>query len=247
MPRHASRILRANVGGIRPLGLIRRRLDYDRKWLLAQAEKARIRGRRRRAISFYRRVLAAEPHDPALHARIAPLLAATGKCFDAWQSYRQAARVHLKNKGREEALALYREATSTLPMRIEAWQWVAKLELKRGRRDSALSALLEGRSKFRSRRWRSEAIVLLREARGIDAWRIDVVLDLTRQLRRSRQIPEAQWILGQLAERTIGRELRIVRGALWRIEPSLKHSWHWIRAAFAAQRSREVALPARNS
>ncbi len=144
------------------MGLIRRRLDYDRNWLLAQAEKARIRGRRRRAISLYRRILAAEPHDPNLHARVAPLLAAAGKRFDAWQSYRQAAQTHLKNKGREEALALYRDATKMLPMQIEAWQWVARLELKREKREAAIGALLEGRTKFRSRRRRPEAIALLR-------------------------------------------------------------------------------------
>jgi thioredoxin-like negative regulator of GroEL len=131
-------------------------------------------------------------------------------------------------------------------MQIEAWQWVARLELKRERSEAAISALLEGRAKFRSRRRRPEAIALLREARNIDAWRVDIVLDLARLLRRSRQSPEAQWILGQLAERTSGRDLRIVRGAQWRIEPSLKHSWNWLRAAFAAQRSLVGRVPARN-
>jgi tetratricopeptide (TPR) repeat protein len=228
------------------LRLIRRRTDYDRKWLLAEAEKARIRGRRQRAISLYRRILAAEPHDPNLHARVAPLLAGAGKRFDAWQSYRQAAQTHLKNQSREEALALYRDATKTLPMQIEAWQWVARLELKRERREAAIGALLEGRTKFRSRRRRPEAIALLREARSIDAWCVDIVLDLARLLRRSGQSPEAQWILGQLAEKTSGRDLRIVRGAQWRIEPSLKHSWKWIHAAFAAQRSIVGRAPARN-
>jgi tetratricopeptide (TPR) repeat protein len=228
------------------LGLIRRSVDYDRKRLLAEAEKARARGRRRRAISFYRRILAAEPHDPNLHARVAPLLAATGKRFDAWQSYRQAAQVHLKNKGRDEALALYRDATKTLPMQIETWRWVAKLELRRERSKAALNALLEGRAKFKTRRRRPEAIALLREARSIDAWRVDIVLDLARLLRRSGQSPEAQWILGQLAERLSGRDLRIVRGAQWRIEPSLRHSWYWLRAAFVAQRSLAGRVPARS-
>jgi len=228
------------------LGLIRRRLDYDRKWLLAEAEKARIRGQKRRAISFYRRILAAEPHEPSLHARIAPLLAATGQRFDAWQSYRHAAQAHLKTDNRDQGLALFRDATKALPHQVEAWQWVAKLELKRGARDAAIGALLEGRTKFRSRRSRPEAIALLREARSIEPWRLDVVLDLVRLLRRSGQSPEAQWILRQLAEKTEGRELRIVRGAQWRIEPSLKHSWYWLRAAFAAQKSLSGRLPARN-
>ena len=243
------------TGGTRPLGLIRRRLDYDRKWLFAEAEKARIRGRRRRAISFYRRILAAEPHDPNLHARVAPLLAASGKRFDAWQSYRQAAKAHLRNNSRDEALALYREATKMLPMQIEAWQSVAKLELRRGREDCAISALLEGRSKLRSRRRRPEAIALLREARSIEPGRLDIAIDpssasahydLARLLRRSGQSPEAQWILNQLAEKLDGRELRIVRGAQWRIEPSLKHSWNWLRAAFSSQKTSGGRVPARN-
>ena len=225
---------------------MRRRPEYDRKWLLAEAENARARGRRRRAISFYRRILAAEPHNPELHARVAPLLAATGKRFDAWQSYRQAAEAHLKNQSRDEALALYREATKILPRQFEAWQWVVKLELAGGRNNAALSALLEGRSRFRSRRRRPEAIALLREAKSIDASRIDIVLDLARLLRRSGQSPEAQWILSQLGERMSGRDLRIVRGAQWRIEPSLKHSWNWLRAAFASQRSSDRHVPARN-
>jgi tetratricopeptide (TPR) repeat protein len=229
------------------LGLIRRHLDYDRKWLLAQAEKARIRGRRRRAISFYRRILAAEPHEPNLHARVAPLLAATGKHFDAWRSYRQAAQAHLRNQSVDEALALYREATKLLPKQIEAWQWVAKLESKRERSEAAIAALLEGRKKFRSRRHRPEAIALLREARNIAAWRVDIALDLARMLRRSQQSHEAQWILGQLADKASGRDLRLLRGALWRIEPSLKHSWNWIRAAFAAQRSLVGSTPASNA
>jgi tetratricopeptide (TPR) repeat protein len=228
------------------LGLIRRHLDYDRKWLLGEAEKARGRGRRRRAISFYRRILAAEPHDTNLHSRIAPLLAATGKRFDAWQSYRKAAQAHLKNRSYQEALTLYRQAAKALPTQIEAWRWVAKLELKCERSEAAIRALLEGRAKFRSRRRRPEAIALLREARSIDAWRIDIVLDLARLLRRTRQAPEAQWILGHLAERMSGRNLRLVRGAQWRIEPSLKHSWNWLRAAFTAQRSLSGRAPARN-
>jgi tetratricopeptide (TPR) repeat protein len=228
------------------LGLIRRHLDYDRKWLLAEAEKARARGRRRRAISFYRRILAAEPHDAYLHARVAPLLAATGQRFDAWQSYRKAAQVLLKNKGREDAIALYREAAKMLPHQIEAWQSAAKLELERGRGDCALTVLLEGRAKFRSRRRRAEAIALLREARSIEPGRVDIALDLVRLLWRSGQTPEAQWILGQLAEQFDGRDLRIVRGVQWRIEPSLKNSWNWIRAAFTTQRSSGNRVPARN-
>jgi len=228
------------------LGFIRRRPDYDRKWLLAQAEKARLRGQRRRAISFYRRVLAAEPREPTLHARVAPLLAATGNRFDAWWSYRQAAQTHVKNRSLDEAAAMYREATKTLPLQFEAWECLANLELSRGRADCALGALLEGRSKFRSRRRRPEAIALLREARSIEPWRVDIVLDLARLLRRSGQVPEAQWLLGQVAERAEGRDLRRVRGAQWRIEPSLKHSWNWIRAAFVSPKGDRPRVPARN-
>ncbi len=59
-------------------GLFRREGRYDRRKLLANAAKARKRGKTKRAIESYRRVLETEPHDTEVHRKIAPLLARVG-------------------------------------------------------------------------------------------------------------------------------------------------------------------------
>ena len=219
------------------MSLFRRHVNYDRKRLLAEAERARAQGRRRRAIALYRRVLAVEPRNPQLNGRIAPLLAQTRQHFDAWQSFRRAAEAHMSSSRAGEALALYREAARCLPRQVEAWQCVAEIERRHGRLKQARKNLLQGSRQLQSRRHRPEAIALLRAAREIEPWHADTVLELARLLGRSRQTPEAQWLLAELAKRSSDRQLQRVRGLQWRIEPSLRHTWHWLRATVAAARS----------
>lgn len=215
------------------MGLFGRNTGYDRKRILADAERARSAGRSRRAVFLYRQVLAAEPNNLELHARIAPLLAKTGERFDAWQSYRRAGDGLLEAKKPEEALRFYREACERLPRQVEAWLQLARLERSRGRHAEARQALLTGRKQFRARGRRPEAIALLKAAREIEPWDAENVLDLARLLARSRQKPEAMSLLEQLADRSAGPLQRRVRGALWRLEPSLRNSWRWLRAGGA--------------
>ena len=63
---------------------------YDRTRILREASAAESKGRLRKAVSLYRRVLIVESKNGELHARIAPLLARTGQYFDAWRSFQQA-------------------------------------------------------------------------------------------------------------------------------------------------------------
>jgi tetratricopeptide (TPR) repeat protein len=212
------------------LNPFKRTLPFDRRRLLEEAEKALMAGKPRRAVDLYRRVLAAEPRNPELNARIAPLLAGLGQEFDAWQAYRTAAQAETQARRVPEALALYREATTCLPRKYAAWQTVASLELRCGRPGAALAALREGRRHLKRRRQRPEAIALLRAARDIEPWNPDIVLDLAQLLARSGQKPEAQWLLGELIERTKGKSLRRMCRLQWNLEPSLWNTWRWLRA-----------------
>lgn len=233
----ASALLVCTPLGRNVVSLFRRRVNYDRKRLLAEAERARAKGRCRRAVALFRRVLAVEPRNAELHARIAPLLAKTKQHFDAWQSFRLAGEALLNTNQAGESLALYREAARCLPRQIEAWQRLAELEHRLGRRKRAREILLRARRNFRSRRHRPQAIALLRAAREIEPWEADTVIDLARLLGSSRQAPEAQWLLEQLAQRSSGPQLRRVRRLQWRLEPSLRHTWYWLRAALGDGRS----------
>jgi len=186
-------------------------------------------------VGLYRRILVAEPHNAELHARIAPLLASSGDHFDAWLSYRRAGSALLKAKRAEAALALYREATESLPRQIETWQWVAKLEKARGQRERARDALLGGRQHQRRRRDQPQAIALLRAALELEPSNLVIVVDLAKLLARAQQSAEAQILLDDMAKQTSGVTLRKVRGAQWRIEPSLRNTWCWLREAVSAR------------
>ncbi len=212
------------------MGLFSHHIPYDRKRLLAEAERARIKGRARRAVRFYRRVLAKEPHDAELNAKVAPLLATIGSDFDAWQSYQRAAKAALKHDQAKLALDLYRNATAHLPREREAWAAVARMERHAGRNAAALEALLEGRQRMKGARRRPEAIWLLREARAIDAWNTDIVLDLARQLAKNGQADEALSLLDEAVERKKGDGLRRTRALIFRFDPTFGNLWRWLRA-----------------
>jgi tetratricopeptide (TPR) repeat protein len=218
---------------------------YDRSRLIQNAERARGRWRRRKAIRIYRQILAVEPGNWEVHARVAPLLAQAGRRFDAWVSFRSAGRGFARDGKLERALQQYRAAARYLPRRVEVWLAIADIERKRGRKREAVQALLEGRRRYRQRLLRPEAIHLLRHARQIEPWSPNVVIDLARLLSRTDQKDEARMLLSGLAERTRGRSLRRVRAAQWRASPTPAHTWRWLRAALGGSGPQRRALPLR--
>jgi tetratricopeptide (TPR) repeat protein len=209
---------------------------YNRAHVLGAASKARAERRLRKAASLYRRVLAVEPDNLEVHFRLAPLLAARRLDFDAWASFARCARAALRDGELERAAAVYREAVRCLPQRVEAWEKLARIEFKLDRKEPALEILLEGRQYFRGRRWRSEAIALLRRIRDLEPHNFEVLLDLCGLLARSDQESEAQLLLDRAARRATGTSLQRIRWAQWRIAPTLAATWLWLKAAFRSAR-----------
>ena len=119
-------------------------------------------------------MLAHEPRNPELHARLAPLLAETGQHFDAWVSFRATARACLRHGQVEKAIAVYRDASRYLPREVQVWQSIARLLRKKGRTAEAVETLVEGSRRFRPRWLRPQAIYLLRRARDVQARGHDV-------------------------------------------------------------------------
>ncbi|MGH0037052.1 MAG: tetratricopeptide repeat protein [Myxococcota bacterium] len=226
------------------MGLFRRPA-FDRVRLLEAADRARRKGRRRRAVRLYREVLAVEPRNPELNARIAPLLAATGQSFDAWRAYLRAIEHCRAEKQLEAAVTLARGATRSLPRQIEPWEQLARLEAGRGRREAAREALRRGRRAMKGRRRRPQAIALLRLALELDPDDVQVTVDLARQLARSDQTLVALRLLEGLAERCEGAGRRAARAAQWRIEPSLQNTGAWMHSAWACWRQGPVRSGAR--
>ncbi len=203
---------------------------YDRARLLDEASRARSRKRRRRAIALYRRVLAVEPQNGELHHKVAPLLAESGQLFDAWMSYRTAARSFLREDRTDRALSIYREACERLPQELEAWLETSELLRRHGRSADAVRTLLDARHHYNQRWQRPVAIHLLRRVRTYEPGNVDVLLDLASLLGRCDQRPEALLLLERASRLCQGADLRRVLAGRFRLTRSLRDAWRWLRA-----------------
>lgn len=210
--------------------LFTRRILYDRKRLFEQAESL-VQGRRwRRALRLYRQILAAEPRNPEIHCRVAPLLARQGKTFEAWESFRIAAEAHAQAGEASSLLALHQQAVKALPRSGMACRALARVQLIQQDVPAALRTLYDGSQRLRARRTRGEAIILLRDAREIDPWKPAIVLELCRLLARAGEAAEALFLLDHFDQRAKGQDLVDARGLCFRIEPSVRHAWRWMRS-----------------
>lgn len=222
----------------------------DRTRLLDDANRARARGRHRRAIALLRRVLELDPADHDVAIRLAELLAVEGQRFEAWSLYRSAGKTMLRERRHEQSLVIFREATRCLPFEFEAWRITAELLRKLGRDEDAQLTLREARRQYRSRFDRAQAIEILRLIRQIDPWDHEIVLDLSRLYAQTDQGARALRILESLAVRSEGARLRAIRFAQWQISRSFLHGRLWFRAWLTDLNGRgrsaeEVAAPVR--
>jgi tetratricopeptide (TPR) repeat protein len=206
---------------------------YDRNRLLSAAAKAQTRKRFKKALALYEEVVRAEPNNPELHRKLAPLLARRKQRERAWRSFRFAAEALVNGGFYEKAIGVYREAAHYLPRQITAWLAIAELHVHRERRSSAVEALLQGRSNFRRRKHRPEAIRLLARAREIDPTHFEVNLDLARLLSRTRSRAMARRILAELAPHCHRGQLVRLRAAQFRLSPTPAAALRWLRALVA--------------
>jgi tetratricopeptide (TPR) repeat protein len=206
--------------------------SYDRGRILEAAARARRRGRRKKALDLYRRVLEAEPGNPEIERRMAPLLAETRRPDEAWQAYRRAAADLTKRGFFEKAIGVYRDASRYLSGEVELWRSISDLELERGRKADAVAALLEGRRHLRGRKLRIHAIQLLERGRRIEPRHFETNFELAGLLARDGARFRARRVLGELAGFVSGSQLRRVRLRQLRLDPTPAALWRWLRSLF---------------
>jgi tetratricopeptide (TPR) repeat protein len=211
------------------MGLFKKKA-YDRSETLAAAAKARSKGKPKKAIAEYRKALEHAPDDPAIHGKLAPLLAQAGEFPAAWKSFIVAGEALEQQGFADRALGVYAQAASVMPWHPKTWKAVARLRLDKGQRADAVKALCEGRDHLTRRQQRPEAIELLLVARQIDADDFELALDLAWLLRKDGRRDECRPILEDLAQKHHGGALRRVRGELFRLAPSFGAAWRWLRA-----------------
>jgi tetratricopeptide (TPR) repeat protein len=206
--------------------------DYDRNRVLAKASQARRRGKRKKAIELYRKVLADESENVELHRKLGTLFAEVKRREEALTHFGHAARGLAARGFPDKAIGLCREAVGFYPSEANVWEAIADLQLARERRADAYDALIEGRAHMRGRRQRSGAIRLLRRACVIEPGRVDLQIDLAKQLAGARQRAEARALLDRLAGTTRGRDRRRVLAARLRIAPTPMGLIQWVGAGF---------------
>src|SRR5438309_3914443 len=186
------------------------RRSYDRGKTLAAAEKARSRGRVRKAVRCYLKVLEHDPADHVVRSKVAPLLARVGRWDESRQNFDKAANGYLDAGFTPKAIAVWTVAAQTFPEQVEYWERIANEQVKRGKRQDAVVALLQGRSMLRKKKQRPLAVLLLRQVLELEPGHVDVTLDLADLLRREGTRDEARKLLGQLLVR-IGQVRRLRR------------------------------------
>lgn len=205
---------------------------YDRSKTLAAAEKARSRGRVRKAVRCYLKVLEHAPDDHVVRSKVAPLLARAGRWDESRQNFDKAAAGYLDAGFVPKAIAVWTVAAQTFPEQVDYWERIANEQVKRGKRQDALLALLQGRSMLRKKRQRPLAVLLLRQVLELEPGHVDSTLDLADLLRRDGAREEAGRLLSGLLVR-IGKVpslRRKVRFAQFRLAPSLRGILDWIFA-----------------
>jgi thioredoxin-like negative regulator of GroEL len=212
------------------MAFLRRAKPYDRDRLLAEAVRARTKGKVKKAVTLLESVIAREPTNADLHRRIAPLLAATKRTADAWTSYRIAVASLVRAGFVDQAVGVLREAAGPLGRERAVWEQLADAEQERGRPVDAVEALIEGRHRFRARRDRPEAIKLLLRARKIAPGHFEANFDLAGLLGRSGARAPAARILAELAARAHGGQLRRTRRRQLALHPTPGALWRFLRS-----------------
>jgi Tfp pilus assembly protein PilF len=211
------------------VGLLSRR-PKTRSEIVAAADRARARGRVRKAVAGYRKALESDPSDPSLNVKLAPLLARLGDAEGGARCYRAAARKHLDAGFTDRAAAVNLAATGVFPLdagfRIE----LSRLNVMRGRRLDAVQTLLDGgRAQARARQ-PDAAASLLGKALEIEPWHLDTCLALVPVLASTGAAAGARALVDGLLQRHRGPARKRIRWIAFRASPGLGTFWRWLRA-----------------
>lgn len=206
-----------------------RKKPYSRTETLAAADRARAKGRRKKAITGYQRVLAEDPNDVTVHGKLAPLLAQAGRRADALASFRKATDGHLRAGFADRGLSVLTQAVAFFPEETGLWEEIAELHVRRGRRADAVGVLVQGGERLARAGRRPAAIRILRRSLELEPWQPNAVVALARVLGAMREKEEALALLDGLAARVRGPLLRRVLGQAFRLSPTPRNLWRWVR------------------
>ena len=218
------------------MSLIRPVPSYDRSDILRKAEDYRSRGRIKKAIREYEKVLAVDPQDIDAHARAAPLYIRIGRRDKAKASLRKVIAGYEKQGFVDKAIAMLRLTLKLDRRDLGARLHLADLYLGKNLAGNALRLLERSRRTFRGKWFLKEALAVEGKILCIapDDFRAQVSMarllfkagrDYEGRDRLWRM--EAQWALKENS-----KNWRKTRWLLSRHVPSLSTSWGYFISLF---------------
>lgn len=206
------------------------RRQKTRVEILADADRARTRGRVKKAVAGYRKALESDPTDPFVNVKLAPLLARMGDSEGGARCFRTAAKKHLEAGFTDRAAAVALAATNVFPLDSGFRLELSRLNVLRGRRQDAVQVLVEGGTVLARARRPDAAVGLLGRALEIEPWHLEASLALVPVLAGNGNSTGAHRIVDGLLERYRGAAQKRIRWTAFRVWPGLGTFWRWLRA-----------------
>jgi tetratricopeptide (TPR) repeat protein len=203
--------------------------QINRSEVLSAADKLRVKGKYKKAVLEYRKLIALDPTDADVHAKVGPLLVKLGDRDEALKSFRAAADGYLQRGFADRAIAMYAQAAAAFPKEPSVWERVGRLHFERGRRAEGVKALLTGAGQIKQRSQLPEAEKLLRQALTYEPLHIDATVALCRVLKGLGKKAEARQALADLTRQIRGPAVKKVRAAELKLFPGLGTFLRWLR------------------
>ncbi len=169
--------------------------SYDRGAILREAERHRSRGRIRKAIREYERVLAVDPHDVEVHAKVAPLYIRTRRKDKAKASLRRVGAWYERQGFVEKAIAELRLVLKIDRRDLAARMHLVDLYLAKALTASALRLLERARRIFRGRQFLKEALAVEEKILSIAPRDFRAQVSMARLLSKAGKEREARQLL----------------------------------------------------
>lgn len=214
------------------------RANYDRAGILRRAERFRSRGRVKRAIREYERVLAVDPEDIEVHTKVAQLYIRARRKDQAKASLKRVIEWNEKEGFVDREIAMLRVAQELDRRDLTVYLRLAELYLGKEVTGDALRLLEGARKAFRRKRFFKEAIAVEEKILSIAPDDFRAQVSFVRLLRRAgrryeagerlRQM-EAHWALMKNKEYWMK-----TRWLLCRHAPSVSTCWGSFISLFTA-------------
>jgi tetratricopeptide (TPR) repeat protein len=210
--------------------------DYDRSEILRRAEKFRSRGRVKKAIREYEKVLAVDPKDIEVHTKVAPLYIRASRKDQAKASLRRVIAWYDEQGFVEKAIAMLRLALTLDRRDLAVHMRLADLYLGKTLTGDALGLLEGARRTFRRKRFLKEAIAVEEKILTFVPDNFRAQVSLVRKLRRAgrrREAGDRLWQMeSQWALRRNKKHWRKTRRLLCLHAPSLSSYWGYFISLF---------------